>query len=170
MAAKKKANRKTKKKAAKKTPKKMGRPSNFKPEYVKKIMAYFDIEPYTIQEGDDGEPTGKLIACDLPTFAGFAVTLNTYTKQLHNWCDKYPEFLQAYKKAKECQEKILVINALKGLYAAAPAIFTMKNILKWRDKHEIDMTHTGEITHTHKEGLDYNAINKKRQEVTKQVH
>ena len=50
---------------------------------------------------------------------------------------KYPDFFNAYKRAKDHQERILVQNGLLGLYQGNFAIFTAKNVLGWRDKQEI---------------------------------
>jgi len=50
---------------------------------------------------------------------------------------KYPDFSDAYKRAKELQKQILITNGLLGLYAPAFTIFTMKNICGWRDEQHI---------------------------------
>jgi len=49
----------------------------------------------------------------------------------------FVEFSDAVKKAKEFQEKILVTNALKGLYNPAFSIFFAKNNLGWKDRQDV---------------------------------
>ena len=65
-----------------------------------------------------------------------AHSIGTTRETIHNWKDKYPEFLDAYKKAKQLQEEIWIQNSLKGLYSTAFTIFLGKNVFGWTDKIE----------------------------------
>ena len=126
-----------------------GRPTKYKPEYCEAIIAYFSIEPTrTITETTtrrDGTITEKeiQIANDFPTIQRFCFSIDIVVDTLHEWVARYPEFSDAYKRAKELQEALWINNSMKGLYNPAFTIFTGKNIFGWRDKQEIE--HSGHI-------------------------
>lgn len=130
-----------------------GRPSLYDPKYVDMMDEYFDIETgYEVEvENSRGVMQSVRHAANLPTIAGFACKIGVTRETLHDWATKtdeegklrYPEFSYAYKRAKDHQERILVENALKGGYQANFAIFTAKNVIGWRDKHEHE--HTGDF-------------------------
>lgn len=121
----------------------VGRPTAYDPKYCDEIMDYFDIEPHfetpviiTYKDGTTKEEV-KLLPSDLPTLAGFAVKIGVHRDTINQWSKDYKEFSDAIKRAKECQENILVTNGLQNLYAQPFAIMASKNILNWRDKKDI---------------------------------
>lgn len=127
-----------------------GRPSKYNSRLCEEVIKYFDIEPHfetpvttTYKDGTTKEEI-KLIPSDLPTLAGFAVKIGVHRDTIDQWRKDHKEFSDAIKKAKECQENILVTNGLQGLYAQPFAIMASKNILNWRDKQ--DMTSDGQKT------------------------
>lgn len=128
--------------------KKVGRPSGYDPKYCQDILDYFGVDPYktktTIKnhKGDEQEIEVPPYATDFPTLAGFAISIGVHRDTLHEWAKTHVEFSDAYKKAKDFQERFLVINGLKGLINTPFAIFTAKNVLGWRDKQpgESDVT------------------------------
>jgi len=126
-------------------PNREGRPSKYKPEYIDAILEYFSVEPYE-EKTKRVASQGKQIeidytdANDMPTFAGFACSIEVHRGTLHEWCRDYPEFYNAYKRAGELQENFLVINGLKSTINTAFGIFTAKNVLGWRDKVENNHT------------------------------
>lgn len=123
-----------------------GRPTKYKPEFCQKIIEFFDREPYdadhvkeliTLKDGTKKEVYDEK-PCDIPLFSTFAVKVADVTHDtLIDWSKRYPEFGEAYKKAKNLQESILVINAMRGNYEQPFSIFTSKNILDWRDRSEV---------------------------------
>lgn len=123
-----------------------GRPSKYNPEFCQKIIQFFDREPYdaehlkeliTLKDGTTKEVYDEK-PCDIPLFSTFAVKVADVTHDtLLEWCKVHPEFSESYKKAKNLQESILVINAMRGNYEQPFSIFTSKNILDWRDRTEI---------------------------------
>src|SRR3990167_9869523 len=126
-----------------------GRPTKYDPKYCEEILKYFDIEPHfetpvitTYKDGTTKEEV-KFIPSDLPTLAGFAKQIGVHRDTLNQWEKAHKEFSDAIKKAKACQEHILVTNGLKGLYSPAFAIFTAKNVINWKDKTETE--HSGEV-------------------------
>jgi len=127
----------------------VGRPSKYNPKFCEDIIKYFDIEPhfetpvtYTYKDGTTKEEI-KLMPSDLPTLAGFAVKIGVDRDTIHQWSKDHKEFSDAIKRAKECQENILVTNGLNDLYAQPFAVFTAKNVIGWRDKTETDITTAG---------------------------
>lgn len=139
MAAKKKVSKKkvSKKKINRKKPvKPVGRPSSYKPEYAKQLVDYFSVKP-------GSRVGGKWVANSLPTLAGFCCEIGVHRETLLNWADVHEEFFDAYKKAKDYQEHILIENGLMGGYDKSFAIFTAKNLIDWKDKQEHE--HSGKI-------------------------
>jgi hypothetical protein len=130
-----------------------GRPTKYDKKYCKEMVEFFNIEAYRISKiiktNKDGSTEEREIevANDLPLFSKFAVNIGVHRDTLHEWKDKHEEFSDAYKKCKEIQRNILIINGLRGLYQTAFAIFTAKNITDLRDKQEIE--HSGETTIRH---------------------
>lgn len=121
-----------------------GRPSSYRPEYPQALLKFFDRKPYENQvvesihtKGGDTIEKYKEIPCDIPLYAGFAAKIGVHRETLNQWCKDHEEFSDAYKKAKELQENILVVNAMRGNYEQPFSIFTSKNIMEWRDRHEV---------------------------------
>ena len=127
---------------------KRGRPTIYDPKYCEEIIKFFDVEPHfetpvvtTYKDGTTKEEV-KLIPSDWPTLASFAKKIKTHRDTINEWTRKYPDFSDAVKRAKECQESILITNALHGLYEQPFAIFAAKNVMKWTDRQ--DVTSQGE--------------------------
>lgn len=115
-----------------KTNKRRGRPAEYDPKFCQMLIDYFNLKPYTKNN------FGKLEAQDFPSLAGFAVKIGVHRETLLNWSNLYPDFFDAYKRAKDYQENFLVVNGMRGLINPSFAIFTAKNVLNWRDKKEIE--------------------------------
>lgn len=98
------------------------------------LLEYFKISPY--KEND----LGKQVANDFPSLAGFAILIGFHRDTIHEWSKVHPEFSDAYKMAKDYQENYILINGTKGLINSSFSIFTAKNILNWRDKHDVEQT------------------------------
>lgn len=131
-----------------------GRPSKYKPKYIKEMIKFFNIEPFRVEKvittgkNDYRKEEPKLIANTFPTMERFACNINVDTDTLVEWASaknksgklKYPEFSVTYKKCKSMQKDILVANGLNGLYQSNFAIFVAKNATDMRDKQEVDVT------------------------------
>lgn len=122
-----------------------GRPTSYKPEYCQQIIEFFNIAPHyeriksvtTFKDGSIKEEK-ELIANDFPHLITFAQKIGVSHHTLLNWGENHPEFLDALKKCKELNERMLMTNALKGLYNASFAIFTAKNKFGWRDEQYLN--------------------------------
>jgi len=127
--------------------KKVGRPDSYHSQYAEMIVKFFNEPAYfakditiTYKDGSTKEVTE--LEANPPLFlSDFAekigLSLLSYRKTLNQWAEKYEEFGNALKVAKELEEKRIRINGSMSLYSAAFSIFTMKNIAGWRDKQEI---------------------------------
>jgi len=120
----------------------MGRPTKYKPEYCQKITQYFDIKPYVKKDK-------TLKANDLRFLSKFARSIHVTHDTLLEWTKVYPEFSEAFKKAKALQMEHLVTNGLRGLFNTTFAIFAAKNMIGWRDSRDLEIT--GEVKFTEKE-------------------
>lgn len=138
------------------TQRKVGRPTLYDPKYCEEIITYFDIEPFEMVEREiirkDGSVEIRQVreAASLPTLAGFAVKLKVCKDTLHEWTRQHKEFSDAVKKAKACQERILLENGMNGSYDKAVAIFALKNLADWKDKiqQEVSGPDGGELKTT----------------------
>jgi hypothetical protein len=116
---------------------KLGRPSEYRPEYVEQMLEYFGEPPYT------KDPEGKLIASDMKTLAGFAIKIGVHRDTLHEWANKkdeagdlaYPDFSDAYRRAKDFQENFIAINGNRALINPNFAQFTAMNVIGWNGKN-----------------------------------
>lgn len=130
--------------------KKNGRPEKYKPEYCKKMIEFFSIEPNKVTKvitngkNDYYKEEEKLIPNDLPTFEKFAQLLDVSVDSMMRWRDKHKKFRVAYEKCKAMQKHILVVNGLSGLYASNFAIFVATNFTEMRSKNETDVTSGGQ--------------------------
>ena len=118
----------------KENPQKGGRKSIYQPKYVDELIEYFNSPAI---ERDD---RGNVVAGHFPTLARFASKIGVHRETLLEWAKRYPEFADAYKKAKDLQESNLIEGTLAGAYQPSFAIFTAKNVLGWRDKTEQEIT------------------------------
>ena len=131
--------------------KQLGRPTLYREEFIQEMEEFFNIEPYTekvLCDKDGNEKEVKLIPAKFPTLARFAAKIGVTRETLHDWATaknangelRNPNFSYAYKKAKDCQEALLVEGAMAGAFQSTFSIFTAKNILGWRDKSEQEIT------------------------------
>ena len=128
-----------------------GRPTKYKPEFADKMVEFFSQPPIREVTTIDakGNETTQVLPGHFPTLARFATNIGVTKDTLHDWATakhietgelKHPDFLSAYKKAKDLQEANLVEGTIAGAYNSTFAIFTAKNVLGWRDKVEQEIT------------------------------
>jgi len=142
--------------------KRPGQPTKYKPEYCQQLLDYFSVPPYKQVWKPIPTKHGQLIdvpmdeASDFPTLAGFAIKIGVSRDTLLEWSKAHSEFSGAYKRAIDFQENFLAVNGNKGLIPGPFAIFTAKNILKWRDKQpdEVDTIVNNNVGQISDEELD----------------
>lgn len=110
-------------------PRPIGRPTKYKPEYCQAIIDFFDIPTHDT----DGKPNTP------PYIFRFCLSIGISKDCLHEWVSKYPEFSDAYRIAKEMQEKLMANNALTGAYNASFAWRAMQNMHNWRDQQNLQI-------------------------------
>jgi hypothetical protein len=135
----------------------VGRPSDYRPEFVAELISYFSIEVQSIVEVDVMDREGKtrtekkVVTNTFPTLTRFAAKIGVTRQTLHDWATdkdedgapKRPEFAYAYARAKEAQESLLIEGGMSGAYEGRFAVFASKNLIGWKDQVET----TGEVTH-----------------------
>lgn len=132
-----------------------GRPTKYKPEYCKQMIAFFDRLPYEVievrEEGTDekGKPTGKIELVthvnDLPFFFEFARKIEVCMDTLEEWKKVHQEFSVAYRECQRLQERMVSTNALKGYYKGSFAWRMGKNMFKWRDRIEVEVDQSADL-------------------------
>ncbi len=123
----------------------------YRREYAVELVRYFAREPTNVIEHvirpartrRDGVVVPALVrrevvTTELPTFAGFAVSIGVYKEVLEVWAARYPEFSRAMDIAKSWQENILVVNGLAGRYNTSFSMFAAKNLIGWRERFEVE--------------------------------
>lgn len=115
----------------------MGRHTDYRAEYCDDIVRFFDMPAKT-----DGAAT------EFPTVQDFACNIGVTVATLLNWCDKHPDFAQAYALARQKQESILLKNAMDGGYSAQFAKFFAINCFdgRYKDKQDLDVKQDSTIS------------------------
>ena len=131
----------------KKKTKKVGRPTKYKSEYCKKLIDYFDVEPYTdieIEHYKKGEISWidkKRMANRMPTLRQFAKKIKVSHDTIYSWLNEksntyQQEFSDAYKRALEYRKEFLIECGLQGLHNPLYAKFIAVNLTDMRDRQE----------------------------------
>lgn len=122
----------------------MARPTKYKKRYCDELLEYFMKPPWELVEKKIYRPDGSVksvqqvpVPTNFPTMAGFATKIGVHRDTLLQWVEDHPEFSDAYSRARDAQEQILVANAMVGNYDAKFAAFFAKNNLGYRDKQVI---------------------------------
>ena len=125
-------------------PRKVGRPTAYRSEFADQIMVFFDKEPYT--DVDVPQPNGLVkrqrMATDPPMLANFAGTIGVSKRTVDAWATavddagrpRYPDFFEAYARARELQEALLTRGGALGLYDSRFVAFALKNLCGWQDQ------------------------------------
>lgn len=113
----------------------VGRPTDFREEYVQMMLDYFNPEA-----------PGAI----MPLMAGFAWKLGVTRQTVHNWAHAKDEagnlvrveFFDVYERCRHAQEVVLTEGMLSGrMQNASYAALLAKNTFGWRDKQ--DLEHSG---------------------------
>jgi hypothetical protein len=109
---------------------KSGRPSKYRPEFIKIMEDFFDVEPFTIVKDKDGREKMKLN--QLPYMVDFNKKIGVARQTVYAWLDEnsdqYQEnFSVTYKRVvKQMREKILSSAAYNDLAPQPISIFLLK--------------------------------------------
>jgi hypothetical protein len=116
----------------------------YKPEYAQQLIEYFDVEPYKEVEVDGFNGTKKvqLIPQPPPMLGLFAHQIGVTLETLNGWATavtldgapRFPEFSEAYARARQLQEALFVRATMVGAYSDRAMPFVLKNLHGWTDK------------------------------------
>ena len=102
------------------------------------VVDYFAARPIpTAQSIDNREAVAQTYA-SMPTFQGFAGSIGVSTKVLYDWQGRHATFSEACARARDIQEQWFIAGLNTGGMNPTGGIFVSKNILKWRDKTEVE--------------------------------
>lgn len=126
-----------------------GRPSAYRPEYAQQIIAFFDTHPTKEVEvaGLGGATRIQVLPRTPPTLVRFAQGLNVSAETVGKWATelgedghpRHPEFADAYARARNLLESLLVEGAALGVYDSRVTQFMLKNWYGWKDQPERDV-------------------------------
>lgn len=128
----------------------VGRPTEYRDEFVAELIAYFDVPVQSWVEVDELDKDGKvvtrkqLVTNTFPTLTRFAAKIGVTRQTLHDWATstladgapKHPEFAYAYARAKDAQESLIVEGGMGGMYEPRFATLAAKNLAGWKDQIE----------------------------------
>lgn len=122
-----------------------GRPTKYRAEFAEKILTFFNKEPFT--EVDVAQPSGLVkrqrLPTDPPMLASFAKQIGVSVRTLNRWAVelddetgnvRHPEFAEAFARAREFLEALLVRGGVLGLYDPRVVQFALKNLAGWADQ------------------------------------
>ncbi len=132
----------------------MARPSKYKPEYAKKLVDFFDVEPFEVVVLPHYFDTDahrikwkdfKRVARKLPTLRDFAKKIRVPISTVYDWLREthksyQKDFAAAFETAKEIRKDFLIQNALQGLYMPPTFKFVAVNLTDMRDKSETELS------------------------------
>ena len=123
-----------------------GRPTKYYPELCDDLIKFFSRPLYikkTIRKFVDGEE--QIIEQEVPNETPWLIDWIMKHKISHdtpaNWAKQYPEFLGAYIRSKQLQERFLAELGIKGDHSGFMTFQTLKNVAGWRDKTEVESKH-----------------------------
>lgn len=118
-----------------------GRPSEYRPEYVQRLLDYFNIDETRILHKTIEDKKGNIITVEtevgskFPTLEGFACReVGVAYRTLLEWGKKHPEFKEALELARTHQSRIMLTNALLGHYTQPSAVLFMKTNMGYVDR------------------------------------
>ena len=137
----------------------LGRKSTYRPEYAQMLLDYIDQgeEPFNEVEkkhknrkGEEWTEDGKE-AMPLRFIGRFAQRIGVTHKCLLGWAERFPDFGEAYSRAREIQAEHILQCGFMGLADATMAKFAAVNLTDLRDKAE----HTVNVSEEAKGLLDW---------------
>ena len=119
------------------TPKR-GAPTLYRPEYCDSIVDFFAFRPIPTAQSSDAKEAIQQIYATMPTFQAFAQSIGVSTKVLYDWQNRHAAFSEACARARDIQEQWFIAGLNTGGMNPTGGIFVSKNILKWRDRTEVE--------------------------------
>jgi hypothetical protein len=128
---------------------KMGRPTEYKEEYISKVDEYLELhqdeeKQVVKQSSEKYEMYDNKLKVKLPTIEGFALFIGVNKTSLYEWEKKHEEFSNALEKIRQEQQQRLINNGLSGDYNPTIAKLILSSNHGMREKTETDLTSKGE--------------------------
>ena len=118
--------------------KRTGAPTLYREEYCHLVVDYFASRPIPATQSPDNREAVQQTYATMPTFQGFAGSIGVSTKVLYDWQGRHAAFGEACARARDIQEQWFIAGLNTGGINPTGGIFVSKNILKWRDKTEVE--------------------------------
>ncbi len=131
---------------SKEEPKKMGRPTEYKEEFIDKVDEYLEdnqdtykdfIKQKNIEKGYEMFDRGLTVK--LPTIEGFALFIGVSKKVLYTWEQKHPDFLHALDKIRTEQQQRLINMGLSKDYNSTIAKLILSSNHNMVEKTQADV-------------------------------
>ena len=139
-------------------PKRIGAPTLYREEYCHLVVDYFAARPIPATQSIDNREAVAQTYATMPTFQGFAGSIGVSTKVLYDWQGRHAAFGEACARARDIQEQWFIAGMNTGGINPTGGIFVSKNILKWRDRTEVETVsraEDSESTSAMKRALEY---------------
>lgn len=160
------------KKAKKKKKKKVGRPPKYRKAFCKKLINFFDVEPYEKIELPHYQADGKtlkwvdykIVPARMPTLRKFAKSISVNISKVYEWIKPesktyHKEFGDAFTHAREIRKDWLIDLGLSGMAPPASFKFVAINVTDMVD--QTDVTSGGEpISH---QTIDFSVLASKQE-------
>lgn len=129
--------------------KKVGRPPEYKEEYIAKVQEYLEIhqdeeKQVVKQSSEKYEMYDNKLKVKLPTIEGFARFIGVNKTSLYEWEKKHPEFSNALDDIRQEQQERLINSGLSGEYNSTIAKLILSSNHGMREKSETDITTKGQ--------------------------
>lgn len=120
-----------------------------------RLIQYFKVPAvevrYTEKLDKDGNIVERIpyeVACEYPTFEGFAASVGVCIRTLENWRDRHKRFAEAYELCTTIQKNLLIVNSMRGRYNSTFAKFIAVNHHGMKDKivEELDASDGLEVS------------------------
>lgn len=102
------------------------------------VVEFFASRPIPTTQSDDNRESVQQTYATMPTFQAFAQSIGVSTKVLYDWQGRHATFSEACARARDIQEQWFIAGLNTGGMNPTGGIFVSKNILKWRDKTEVE--------------------------------
>ena len=102
------------------------------------VVEYFASRPIPITQSPDNRESVQQTYATMPTFQGFAGSIGVSTKVLYDWQGRHATFSEACARARDIQEQWFIAGLNTGAMNPTGGIFVSKNILRWRDRTEVE--------------------------------
>lgn len=102
------------------------------------VVEYFASRQIPTMQSPDNRESIQQTYATMPTFQGFAGSIGVSTKVLYDWQGRHASFGEACARARDIQEQWFIAGLNTGGINPTGGIFVSKNILKWRDKTEVE--------------------------------